>query len=246
MFKRLLLTLPVYFSLATSAPASTVAVDKTKPTLVIASVIGDGNIIPVGREMLDLASKGKKEVQLIINSPGGSVTTGMAFLSLMDSARAKGLKVTCFVPQIAASMAYQILLHCDERHTLNNAFLLWHRARVNMGGGFMSPGVAVTAPMARQLADELQTLDDVIFSEILKYMGKEVEAAELARHFEAETLHLGVNVHKMAPKFITTHSSIDGLFETLLDEIEKKKKDQGPFDFHPNELIYITERVTVQ
>lgn len=242
MINKIVLTVATVLGFYTAAPAYSVELSNKKPTLSISGVIGNGNIIPVGQEMLALSKKGTKEIQLVINSPGGSVTTGMIFLSFMDAARANGTKVTCFVPGIAASMAYQILLHCDERHTLNGAFLLWHRARVHLGGGFMSPGVAMTAPMARQLAFELQDLDDAIFAEVHKYMGKEVSTAELSRHFEAETLHMGINLHKIAPNFITTHSFIKGLLEF---SVKAKETADNEVEFKVNELIYISERVTL-
>lgn len=226
--------------LFTASHSFAVELSKKKPTLSINGIIGNGNIIPVGKKMLDLSNKGVKEIQLVINSPGGSVTTGMIFLSFMDAARANGTKVTCFVPGIAASMAFQILLHCDERHTLNGAFLLWHRARVHLGGGLMAQPVPMTAPMARQLANELQDLDNAIFSEVSKYLGNEVSNSELVRHFEAETLHMGLVLHQMAPNFITTHSYVKGLMEFASAAAAEA---DNSIEFRTNELIYITDRV---
>lgn len=240
--KTLMTTLAIGLGLASAAPSYSVELSSKKPTLAITGVIGNGNIIPVGKQMLDLSNKGTKEIQLVINSPGGSVTTGMIFLSFMDAAKANGTKITCFVPGIAASMAFQILLHCDERHTLNGSFLLWHRARVNMGGGFMSPPTPITAPMARQLANELQDLDNALFAEVNKYLGTEISYSELSRHFEAETLHMGVVLHQMAPKFITTHSFIKGLMEFA--SAAKDKEDNG-IEFRQNELIYITDKINI-
>lgn len=246
---RLIAQVLMVFSLilaASNAPAVQVEVSDKKPLLSIIGVIGNQNIIPVGQELLRLANEGKKEAQLIINSPGGEVTTGLLYLSLMDAARAKGLKVTCFVPQVAASMAFQILLHCDERHVLDSSFLLWHRARVRLGGGFMSPGVVVTAPEALRLGKDLDLLDSFIYSELKKYM-PEVKERELSFHFEAETLHIGLNLHKMAPHFVTPHGNIPGLFDTLIKEVNKKKakgeEEMSIDSFDNGDMIYISERV---
>lgn len=238
---------------STSAPAGTVSLRADIPTFTLAGVVQDKSALPIARALLETAVAGKKEAQLIIHSPGGSVTSGRVFISLMQAAKAKGLRITCYVPLLAASMAYQIFLHCDERHVLNNAFLLWHRARVNVGGGFMSPGVAITAPMARQLSEELSTVDDISFREILQAMGGEVPAAVLAKHFEAETLHLGVSVHAMAPNFVTPHTYIPGLLEhpslkivRPLRAMERKDNEEEPEEtlhFAPGEIVYITSRI---
>lgn len=210
-------------------------------TLIIDGVIAQGNILFLGREMLKRVDAGEKEVQLIINSPGGEVITGFLFLNLMRAAQQKGLKVTCFVPTIAASMAYQILLNCDERHTLNHAFLLWHRARVNVGGMFGGP---LTAPQALTLGRDLQSLDTMIFNEVVKYMGREVAADTLLHHFEAETLHTGYNLHAMAPRYITAHSAISGLFEALFGEVDVVRNqalDRKVLE--SADFIYITNRI---
>lgn len=229
----------VFLVVASSVAASPVIVPEK--AMVIDGIIAQGNILPLGKEMLDRAEQGVDEVQLIINSPGGEVVTGFLFLNLMKSAQQLGLKVTCFVPTIAASMAYQILLNCDERHTLNHSFLLWHRARVNVGGMFGAP---MTAPQALTLGRDLQALDNMIFNEVVKYMGREVSADVLEHHFEAETLHTGYNLHSMAPRFIMSHSAVRGLFEALLGKVrimrnevlDRKALDKADF-------IYITNKV---
>jgi ATP-dependent protease ClpP protease subunit len=254
MLYRNLLVAVSLFACGTQAPAGTVELNPKVPTFAVTGVV-DKATVPVGMELLKAADKGEKRAQLIIHSPGGSVLAGRIFLSMMDAARAKGMRITCFVPVMAASMAYQILLHCDERHALNNAFLLWHRARVLVGGGFFSSGVAITAPMARQLSEELYTTDDQSFSEILKTMNT-VSPAVLAKHFEAETLHTALGVHMMAPTFITVHSYIPNLLEhpylgiiqkeqskaTRKDKPEEEEEEQ----FLPGEIIYITDKLNVK
>lgn len=213
-------------------------VEKTK-ALVITGVIAQGNILPVGKELLDRANRGETEVQLIINSPGGEVVTGFLFLNLMKAAQAKGLRVTCFVPTIAASMAYQILLNCDERHTLNKAFLLWHRARVNIGGMFGAP---MTAPQLDVIANGLAQMDEGIFEEVQKYMTAVPEQI-LRYHFENETLHVGLDLHKMDPEFISSHTAVDGLIDSLLDQSVPRNETLDRTSMRLNQIIYISEQV---
>jgi hypothetical protein len=228
---------------STSAPSYAIEVSDKKPTLVISGGIARGNILPIGQKMLDLANSGTKEVQLIINSPGGSVTTGFMFLSSMQAAQQRGMKVTCFVPKVAASMAFQILSHCDERHTLNNAFLLWHRARVVLGGGMFSPGVPLTGPEAMKLGRDLESTDDAILSQLIKALGSDMDVVDIKYHFEAETLHIGLNLHKIAPDFITPHTVIPGLLEALSVEEAKQDKEQNVItmdSFSFGDLVYIS------
>lgn len=236
--KKLLLVLAL--TVISCTGYSVPGVDASK-AMVIDGVIARGNIIPLGVEMLRRVEAGQDEVHLIINSPGGEVTTGFLFLNLMKAAQSKGLKVKCYVPTIAASMAYQILLNCDERFTLNHAFLLWHRARINVGGMMGAP---MTGPQLATLGRDLESLDSQIFGDVLKYMGKDVTADVLSYHFEAETLHTGLNLHILAPRFILTASSIPGLMEALLDrETIFRNQTLDRRALAEADYIYITDKV---
>lgn len=221
-------------ALIIATACSGLELDKTK-TIVIDGVIQNGNILPLGKLLVERANAGQDEVQIIINSPGGEVTTGFLFINMMEAAKQRGLHITCVVPTIAASMAYQILLHCDERHVLNKAFLLWHRARI-MGGGH-----PMTAPDLLKLGQDLDTLDNQIFSEVEDKM-TEVDRPTLRYHFEAETLHMGLAVHKMAPHFITAHTAVTNLFEFLFDQ-KIPRPERSLFDmFRKGQIIYIHEQ----
>lgn len=216
-----------------------VAVDSDK-AVVIDGVIAQGNILPLGKDLLERAERGDKEVHMIINSPGGEVITGFLFLNMMEEAKSKGLKVTCFVPTVAASMAYQILLHCDERYTLEHAFLLWHRARVNVGGFGSAP---MTSTDLLTLGNDLLKMDNMIFSKVLSTMGGEVSLKTLMYHFERETLHSGLNLSLMAPKFIQSHLYIKGLMSTLLDQKVPRNQLLGRNALKNADIIYISDEI---
>lgn len=213
----------------------------SKKALVIEGIIAQGNILPLGKKLLDMANAGESEAHLIISSPGGEIITGFLFLNLMEAAKAKGLKIVCFVPTVAASMAYQIFLHCDERHVLNNAYLLWHRARINVGGLGSKP---MTGPEMMQLGKDLELTDNAIFNEVVKYMGgHEMGADDLLYHFNAETLHIGANLHVMLPSFVTSHKAIDGLFDSFMDRKVPRNSplDRGAMRLY--QIIYISDMV---
>lgn len=207
--------------------------------LVLDGVIQQGNIMPLATKMLLMADQGKLLVDLIINSPGGSVTTGFLFINAMEEAKARGLHIRCFVPEVAASMAFGILIHCDERHALSKSFLLWHRARVSLGGFGAPP---MTAPQLLVLGRDLASLDRVIFEECLDALGM---TEKLVRyHFEAETLHVGSILGQLAPSFIRIHDRVQGLYEAMMDNlVPHTLKSQNPFgEFQAGELVYMTDK----
>jgi ATP-dependent protease ClpP protease subunit len=210
-------------------------------TVVLNSVIARGNVFPLADAMDKLAAKSKEPIDFIVNSPGGDVITGFLFINRMEALRAKGVTIRCWIPEVAASMAFQILLHCDERYSLSKAFLLWHRVRVSLGGGMFSSGYQMTAPLARAMATDLQSFDDIITEELNKTL--DMPAADISFHFENETLHVGSNLERLAPNFIETYDTIPGLFK-LLDANDVPRVDAGPGDvlgFQPGEIVYVFE-----
>lgn len=235
--RTLLMALVLVLAPLNAATASSLEVDK-KNALVIEGPISGTNILHLGELLVQAAAAGLPQVDLIINSPGGSIVTGFRFISMMDDARSRGMKIRCFVPEMAASMAFGILVHCDERHALSRSFLLWHRARVSVGGIFGSP---LTAPQALAIGRDLAAVDNLILEETLGAL-KEMDPADVIHHFENETLHVGSNLHRMAPGFVTTHTYIRGLYDVLADEeVPRTKKSGGFFDmFQDGEIIYIT------
>jgi ATP-dependent protease ClpP protease subunit len=205
--------------------------------VVIEGVIAGGNILALESTLWKLAED-SRPIDLVISSPGGSVTTGFMFINIMESLKAQGARFRCFVPTYAASMAFQILTHCDERYALSQSFLLWHRVRVMVGGGLFSSGAAITAPLARDLGKDLQAMDDVIWWELTKTMTG-VPREELQWHFEHETLHVSLNVHRMDPDFLTVQRAIPGLMETLKDSKVPRNQSMGMESLNEGEIVYI-------
>lgn len=227
----------------THSKAPEVGVDSSR-AMVIEGVIQGNNLSKVKEAMLSKEDNGT--VDLIINSPGGSIVTGFEFVSVMESAKARGVTINCFVPHVAASMAFQILLHCDHRYVLDRSFLLWHRARVMMGGMFGAP---MTAPQLAVISKDLQAADSVILNECRKYL--QLDEKTISYHFENETLHIGENLGQMSKAFVSL-PSIEGLFEALTDSKVPRSEQQNPLfgrvgrvdlsQFKFGELIYITTK----
>lgn len=236
LITKLLTTLTLASCISSTAVYAELVLEKEK-VLVLNGVIAQGNIMSLGEEMIRRANEGQKEVQLIINSPGGEILTGTLFLNLMADAQNKGLKVTCAVPVVAASMAYHILLHCDERHVLSKGFLLWHRARVYVGGLMGQP---MTGPQAESLGKSLLDTDNGIFRDLRRLMTG-ISTEDLRFHFENETLHQGTAVHVLDPEFVTPHKAIKGIFEFLKDQDVPRNKELDMSSLETGSIVYVSD-----
>ncbi len=72
-------------------------------------------------------------IQVVINSPGGSVQTGETLINSLGMAHNLGIRVECLVVGAAYSMAFNLLRTCDKIYALPTATFLFHpiRAYVN-------------------------------------------------------------------------------------------------------------------
>lgn len=239
------LGLIVSFWTACSASAGPATPSLENP-IVIEGLISRGTMSPIMKYLTAAVSSKTvpNEVTLILNSPGGEINVGSQFIYLMRSAQAQGTKFTCVVHNLAASMAFSILLACDKRVTNNHALLLWHRARV---GGVGQGGL--TGPAALNLGQELVSHDEDIMVEIKKAFDSAIPDDQLQFHFEMETFHLGSTLSRRAPKFITAMDVIPGLVEvvndknvlrtadvSILEALFGKKKEVKPY------LMYIMDK----
>lgn len=241
--KKFILAASLIFTGATAACAESFPVDTT---LLIKGPIANETMGPILKQMdgLIVADPAPSRVTLILDSPGGSVYTGFKFISQMKTLQGKGTKFHCYVPGMAASMAFHILTQCDKRVVLEESMLLWHRARI-----FVLFAV-VTAPSAKEVVKDLEPLDNLILQSVLGTVGKDMSRSEVIDHFERETFHVGVNLCAAAPRFCVAKSHVPGLIEAVnnpavISTAELKKR--GPEDKKKNmftgleSVIYICE-----
>lgn len=127
-------------------------------------------------------------VQLIINSPGGSVIAADALISAMTMAQSRGWRFRCSVPFVAASAAFQIFAHCDERVAMQRALLLWHPVRQII--------VAMVTPaIARQMAEELGRVEARLIRDLRSHLP--VSDADFMHNYTAESLLVAEEVNAM-------------------------------------------------
>ena len=82
-------------------------------------------------ELLFLAGKSEDDIYIYINSPGGSVTSGLA---LYDTIKYIKPKIITICVGMAASMAAFILAAGDSRYALENSEIMIHELSTNIGG----------------------------------------------------------------------------------------------------------------
>jgi hypothetical protein len=127
-------------------------------------------------------------------------------------------------------MAFQILLHCNERYSAPHAFLLWHPVRVFFQG-------PLTGEQASSLGIQLAVADEVALHDLRANVPMKDE--DLLWHFYHETLHQGMTLMHSAPGFFKdVTNKIGNLFP------EKVALDTSEYGglFGVNQIIYIHER----
>lgn len=146
------LMLSVFLLVSTMSEAKTVKVE-AKNTVVIQGQV-DGRILNSAAQLLSMA-KTAKTINLLIESPGGSVFTGFIFMNAMQQVKSMGVTLNCIVPSYAASMAFIFFSYCDNRYAYQRSMLLFHPIGVGFQGKLNVPGVDRIQKQFSILSDEL-------------------------------------------------------------------------------------------
>lgn len=147
-----------------------------------------------------------RPISILINSPGGSVIVSTVFINRMQTLRDMGVDINCYVLDVAASMAFQVLTQCTNRYALPTSFLLWHGVRVST----MAP---ITAASAKRIAEDLERMDNLIQLQLGNAL--HMNAADVQYHFDNETLWSGYELNANDPHFLTLRSSYPELLTRL-------------------------------
>jgi len=207
------------------------AIDPAR-AVYINGVIMDNNLQPLGVKLMEFAAKDStKPVSVIINSPGGEVNSGYIFVDYMARVQSMGVKVNCYVKHIAASMAFQIFLYCDNRYIISSSLLLWHPARVSVQP---SLGQEEAAALAAGLAE----MNARIFA-VLLYRVTGISEENLLKHWVLGTLHTASDLNELTHgKFMTVVPAIPGLLEITPGSITTNTTPQF-MQFRVSKIIYV-------
>lgn len=97
------------------------------------AVTGPVRTSSVTRWTKALVKSSADPLYIYINSPGGSVVAGHAFINALDHKVASGQHVVC-VADFAASMAFAILQACPERVVMGHSIAMQHQMSLMVGG----------------------------------------------------------------------------------------------------------------
>ncbi len=174
-------------------------------TVRISGEVG-GSILSVASNIERLSAASSEPINIIINSPGGSVPAGLQLVEALHIAKARGVTVRCAVTNLAASMAFIILSECSERYALSNSLLLFHPARA------MLMFATLKAEDARYMAEELEAINFEMCDRLELSMG--IASAKhkewFSYHYKNETLWTATRLVKQIPQrnWITIVSDI--------------------------------------
>lgn len=154
------------------------------------------NALKIAGDIEQLSALSSEPINLVINSPGGSVVAGSQLIESVHIAQQRGVKVRCAVTNLAASMAFLLLTECDERYALSSSLLLFHPARA------MIMFAALKAEDARYMAEELEAINVAACDRMEGSMGIVTAAQKkwFDYHFNNETLWLAARLAKQIPQ----------------------------------------------
>lgn len=153
----------------------------------------------------DAESLNLTPVNIIIDSPGGSVLLGGLIVQFVDTLTARGIIVNCYVPLVAASMAFTLFMHCTNRYAGNHSYLLWHRARTTVKDNLTTlDAAAISASLALE--------DERVKEDIKRTLG---DTDEIWTAYNNESLNTVQSVVKMSPKFLTILNDLGNVYELL-------------------------------
>lgn len=199
-----ILTLGFFLNMIPAFAGPTVDITGPRTLRVVGEI--NGSVLKLASQIDSLSKESKKPINILINSPGGSVPAGLQLVEAMHVAQARGVKVRCAVTTLAASMAYIVLSQCDEKYALANSLLLFHPARAML---FMA---TVKADDANYMAQELAAIDSDMSDLLESSMGvvTSEHKAWFDYHFQHETLWSASRLSRVIPnkKWLTIVSDI--------------------------------------
>ena len=149
--------------------------------IILSDEVNDATASLVVAQLLYLESQDPdKDINLYINSPGGSVTSGLAIYDTMNFVKCD-VSTTCI--GMAASMGALLFIAGDEREILPHSRIMIHDPLIGAGAG----GSALSV---KARADDLMRIRDITAGVIARHSGMSIERVfELTAsdtYFEAE------------------------------------------------------------
>jgi ATP-dependent Clp protease, protease subunit len=100
-------------------------------TTVLKGEVNEETVTPVVRDITEFDKINNKDIFLILNSPGGSVSDGISVIRAIESVKSR---VICVVDVEAYSMAAIIGAHCSLLYMHKSASIMFHEAAFRIQG----------------------------------------------------------------------------------------------------------------
>ena len=126
------------------------------------------------RQLLILGSESQAPITMIIDSPGGSISAGLAIIDVMQML---GDRVRCVCTCLAASMAAVIFAAGSQRLMLPHSRLMLHQARVS---GQINGGSETLTQISKRLTEESEAVNTIL----AESTGKTVKEIKKACSFD--------------------------------------------------------------
>lgn len=184
-------------------------VDSSRSLEIVGQI--DGEIVGQAEKLINM-SKTPEPVYMLINSPGGQVLPGMIFVDAMHTAKKRGVKIVCVSNVMAASMAFVILAHCDERYARPNTRLLFHPMSISTSGSRIQELVTdlnETVKEEKRIARELQRI-------------MRLEWKDFHPHYFAETFWSAEQLSIHSPGFIRLVDEVRGYDKNLYRIVKQR------------------------
>lgn len=204
MFKFIFAAAAAFF--ASSSFAETFVADAPERTLYFVGPIGT-EVVAKANQVEKLSAASSDPITFVINSPGGQVLPGLQLISAMRVAKLRGVQIRCFVPIMAASMAFQFLAECSERYGMANTLLLFHPMSMGVSGSF-------TQAQFLYFSRQLGLLEKPLRDDLIRLM--QINPKTFEYHYRNETMWTSVSILTVAPDFIQIVDNVEGV--------------KGPFD----------------
>ncbi len=105
---------------------------KVEPRHIHLGAIKTPDIVPFAVDLREAINANEEEIIVDIDSPGGSVSVGLAIIALLNEAQAQGTSITCRVDGMAASMAAIVLAAgCDKRTMTVKSSIMYHEPSIS-------------------------------------------------------------------------------------------------------------------
>lgn len=202
-----LLFLTTILTACASTP-NLIAADTSKTLIVnqnrLVEVIGVVNMSIIegpAKRVEELSRDSSDPIYILLNSPGGSVTAGTSMIDAVKIAKHRGAEVVCFSGVLAASMAFNIMAHCDRRYAFENTKLLFHPVSLS-GRGMRLAELIISA---ESMAKEEKRMMNFLRAKL------GLSWKDFHRHYFAETLWTGQGLESYAPDFLEILSDVRGV-----------------------------------